>query len=743
MRPRLLSILAPLASVALTLGTTPRSVHATNQVVNNCSNDTELRADLTTMQSTGGGTLTFNCGTATIALTAQLPDITTNATIDGGGKLTLSGLSAVRLFKVGLLGTLTLKKLVLERGYGGGGTIGLNLGGAISNGGRLNLDHTTIQSSYAPELGGAIFTESRVDITNSTFAHNIASSGGAIYADGMGAQVNIAGSTFDNNQADNTKSGGAIYTSGPLNITNSELANNSAGSGGAIYARRLGATTTTSVMGCTFHDNHTTGQFPNANGAALLVDNGVVTMSNSLLRNNSGQSGGAIAVLPNGQLLVTDSTMRDNLTTNGGGIYNKGAVNLNNVTISANQASHGGAIDNFGALMLTNVTLSGNDATYGGGLKNEGGIASLTNVTFAGNSAATSEGGGIFNLNANTLLYLKNVIVADSPMGDNCRFAKAAESVLFNLSSDNSCSFGAGRDDVNVKLGPLADNGGPTQTHLPQAGSPAIDGGTNSGAPSADQRGVTRPQGALVDVGSVEVAPTPTPTRTRTATRTRTPTPSPTVTPTATPTRTATATPTAPAPTPTQTPSPTLTTTLTPTTAPSATASATWTPTATPTQSASPTPSETPTPTTTPTATESPTPTASASATPTATPSLIPPLTVTATPTQSTSPTASVTPPPTPTASHTATATPTAPTPTVAITPTAISTSTPTPTTAICDGDCGDDGEVTIDDLVLMVKIALGQTEVSVCSAGDRDHSETITIDEILVAVDHALIGCG
>jgi hypothetical protein len=51
-------------------------------------------------------------------------------------------------------------------------------------------------------------------------------------------------------------------------------------------------------------------------------------------------------------------------------------------------------------------------------------------------------------------------------------------------------------------LGPLANNGGPTLTHMPQAGSPAIDQG--SGCPAIDQRGAARPVGPACDIGAVE-----------------------------------------------------------------------------------------------------------------------------------------------------------------------------------------------------------------------------------------------
>src|SRR5262245_49995649 len=102
-----------IALAALTLGSTlPRAADALDQVVSDCRNDIELRADLMTLQGVGGQ-LSFNCGSATIVVMAQLPNIDSNTTIDGGGHITLTGLSAVRLFKVSGIGTLTLKNIVL------------------------------------------------------------------------------------------------------------------------------------------------------------------------------------------------------------------------------------------------------------------------------------------------------------------------------------------------------------------------------------------------------------------------------------------------------------------------------------------------------------------------------------------------------------------------------------------------------------------------------------------------------
>jgi len=59
-----------------------------------------------------------------------------------------------------------------------------------------------------------------------------------------------------------------------------------------------------------------------------------------------------------------------------------------------------------------------------------------------------------------------------------------------------------------------------------------------------------------------------------------------------------------------------------------------------------------------------------------------------------------------------------------------------------CVGDCGDDGHVTVDELLTMVNIALGTTSIAECGSGDANHDNQITITEILLGVNDALNGC-
>ncbi len=125
------------------------------------------------------------------------------------------------------------------------------------------------------------------------------------------------------------------------------------------------------------------------------------------------------------------------------------------------------------------------------------------------------------------------------------------------------------------------------------------------------------------------------------------------------------------------------------------------------------------------------------------------------TPTHTATATPSETNTSTPTNTATATATPTntaIPTPTPTVTPTATSTSTrshtatPSPTrtnTRIpCNGDCDGDGQVTVAELIRIVRIGLDLQPVSDCPAADRNDDGAVAIAELIAAVNRALNGC-
>jgi hypothetical protein len=158
--------------------------------------------------------------------------------------------------------------------------------------------------------------------------------------------------------------------------------------------------------------------------------------------------------------------------------------------------------------VLINVTLSGNHATGGGGggMYQGNGNASLSYVTAAGNTAGY--GAGVYKDGSSTgNMYLQDTLLANNTTG-NCD--GVVSSLGHNMSSDTHCaSFTqtGDRQNVALPLGPLADNGGPTLTHMPKVGNPAINGGVCLVGVPTDQRGVARPYGPACDVGAVEWTP--------------------------------------------------------------------------------------------------------------------------------------------------------------------------------------------------------------------------------------------
>lgn len=60
----------------------------------------------------------------------------------------------------------------------------------------------------------------------------------------------------------------------------------------------------------------------------------------------------------------------------------------------------------------------------------------------------------------------------------------------------------------------------------------------------------------------------------------------------------------------------------------------------------------------------------------------------------------------------------------------------------ICAGDCDENGDVGIEELVRAVSIALGTAEIDRCASADGDADGVVSINELVRAVNHALEGC-
>lgn len=310
--------------------------------------------------------------------------------------------------------------------------------------------------------------------------------------------------------AANAASGADIITlpAGTYSLTVTGLDEDAAATGdldvtGDLTLNGAGAKTTIIDGNATDRVLHVDPLFAGAGNVVVLLND--LTLQNGHPTGATKDGGG---ILNQGKLTLTRCAVKNNTTgTNGdgGGIYDDGGPEVTCIdsTFSGNSARNGGAVSNSNTATFTNCTISGNVASdQGGGLFSTDSLT-LLNSTVANNTATTTQGGGIYNADiTGGQTFVKNTIVAGNT-GGNC--AGTITSQGNNLDSAATCGL-SGTDDITATdplLGPLSDNGGPTPTHALLEGSPAIDAGTSSGAPTADQRGFART--AAVDMGSFEV----------------------------------------------------------------------------------------------------------------------------------------------------------------------------------------------------------------------------------------------
>ncbi|HEY3303055.1 MAG TPA: right-handed parallel beta-helix repeat-containing protein [Candidatus Binatia bacterium] len=307
--------------------------------------------------------------------------------------------------------------------------------------------------------------------------------------------------------------GGAIFNYGTVTINYSTITGSKAGLGGGVFN---GAAASLNIYSSTISKN--TAFY----GGGIYDYSGAVSIGYSTITGNKAFVDGGGIYERSGSLAVAYSTISKNTSgRDGAGVHNRDSYStISYSTISGNRAgwlSYGGGIyDRSSTTSIENSTISGNKATYGGGIFNRATLT-VSNSTVAKNSAF--DGGGIFNLRD---LTLKRSLISGNRAFwgreiDNYGTVARNNYNLFGTDNrDGVLGFSPGATDIvpasGVFIGdilaPLADNGGATFTHALVAGSPAIDAApADADCPSADQRGVARPQGASCDIGSFELEP--------------------------------------------------------------------------------------------------------------------------------------------------------------------------------------------------------------------------------------------
>ena len=388
-----------------------------------------LRDQIVAANGTAGpDTISFAPGvTGTIDLATEI-DITAPLAINGPGSGTLrvTGTSN-RIFDVGNIvapdQAVSINGLTLAKGgVADGGAIRNSLNGA--NAAELTVSDSVLTGNVATDQGGAIYSDGgSLTISGTTLRGNSSADyGGALFVDSTDGdqptELTIQNSTFSQNHSGDD--GGAFYLAG-------------------VNARSL--VTRTTVTGNTANEDGGGAVFGYGTGNSFLL-------TESTFSNNSapeGAGGGFWVLGPAAASTIADTTVTGNLGDYGGGIaiYNDedAPVNIVDSTIVGNESiDAGGGVYQYGADAANTTTIS-SSIVQG----NEAGTTGPDLAQPPANTDVLSVGFSIIGTTA-------GATVTEAPAGSN-------------------------KIGVDPQLGPLADNGGPTQTMLPALSCPAIDVG--------------------------------------------------------------------------------------------------------------------------------------------------------------------------------------------------------------------------------------------------------------------------
>ena len=336
------------------------------------------------------------------------------------------------------------------------------------------------------------------------------------------------------------------------------------GDGGGIFAGGSDLT----ILDSTISSNSSVGQ---GGGGIALVGNTALIEDSQIVGNQAISTGpnlgGGISI-GGGDLTIRRSNISGNTVSNsfpnpdpsyfaaGGGIAAKSltpslSVTVVESTVSGNVASLGGGIASFhstyGApnLLIVDSTLSENSAIYGGGVYSHSSTSNVSTILRNSTVTGNSDAGAVLNdtralIEYSTITDNQSGVIALGLSGFYTEVASSIiagnhnEDVSGQIQSNGYNLIGTGmtgpfnnNDLINVLdplLGPLQDNGGLTETHIPLPGSLAIDAGRPTAmagvgqVPASDQRGM--PFGrvedgdgdaqARIDIGAIEREPTPT-----------------------------------------------------------------------------------------------------------------------------------------------------------------------------------------------------------------------------------------
>lgn len=465
-------------------------------------------------------TITLNSVTGPLLVNDSHP-----LTINGptANTVTVSGGDAMEVLNIGG-GTVSIKHLAISHGNALSNSATSDQGGGIFDSGQLTLTNCTLDHDVAGPSAGGLFVNvgGSATILNCTFNHDTASqtspldgSGGGIFAAG---NLTLTNCNLSNCLAGHGAGGGAIFfQSGTATLTNCTLSNDTAGDdGGGIFTE-----STVNLTNCTL-SNDSAGN----GGGGICTDTGTasVNVTRCTFSDDTAFQGGGIANVPGGTATVTQSTFSND---SGSAFVNEATATVTASTFNNDSCVSGGGFENLGTATLTNCTFSNDTSTSSSSLDGGGAIANVNalggatltvlNCTIANCSALNGSSGGGILVQTDTTLNLINTIVAENTAtGSGPDVSGSVNRADHNLIGDGSGMsivtdqggnlIGTSTALIDPRLGPLQNNGGPTQTLALLPDSPAIKAGDNTQAPATDQRGISRADeaGETTDMGAFE-----------------------------------------------------------------------------------------------------------------------------------------------------------------------------------------------------------------------------------------------
>ncbi len=352
------------------------------------------------------------------------------------------------------------------------GNTGASGGGINAQSAQLTIRNCTLSGNSNTANGAGICAQSsQLDVKDCSFSTNSAGTyGGGIYASLCTGAVSNC--TFSQDTAA-TRGGGVYLSSSGLSIADCSFAGNSASIGGGLACLGQPAPT---LSRCTFSSNTGTSY-----GGALSCDQSDAAAAECTFTGNTAQTmGGAILIQTCSPSIFTSIISGNHATDYGGGIHLMSS-----------------------AATITNNLIKLNTANYGCGIFNcNSSSSTIVNNTFSDNTSGSSWGGAIYTLNSTPTI--KNNVIAFNSQGITTCGGTPILSHNLTYYNWNGEYWGVDPDTGSIYADPLFANR-PCGDFRLLTGSPAIDAGIATGAPTVDLDGNPRPFGTAPDIGAYEL----------------------------------------------------------------------------------------------------------------------------------------------------------------------------------------------------------------------------------------------